>query len=898
MSGPNAYNKSAPSVRREKLLALLQTALRKKELAFARQTSLLWLSNYPGDLLVNFVYASVLAELGDKDLACANLAKICRLDPEFIQAVRLYAQVAENSAEAGEVRAALAYLSNDPSLAPKAPKWLKPALAARQAMRSADKASAEKEVLAALAQKPGSPLPAVLHMQLVYQSGNQTLLSTLSGIYLAKWPDCLQIKILSALSDMQQDKDSAGVEKMHWCAAHDTSGQVITRLLGPKHNFKPLWPEDLRVVMDVPIPASIASELGLNRLGSGSGAEGGKSLPAQPAVGKPKLAKRIPDYVNNPDVDYSEVPSEQYLRSHPSGAQPVRVINDKGSLPFGQETVQTLTQIQKEFDHIAKHIRKDELTTADGRYPNYVLFTSRSRLVAKYGENTATVVIDAMKSLTQKVMALPGWNALVYVPDDPNISQQIGLTQLENVDPVGMKQALVSLDKKLGLKGEMIGALLIVGGNEIVPFHMLPNPTDDSDASVPSDNPYATIESNYFLPQWPVGRIPDEVGNDAGYLIEQLRFLNNEYSVKVENKKSISGSIFTSWFLQLFDRLQSTVQMNQTSDNIGLTAEVWKVPSAEVFKIISPKGSIRLSPPIDSGNFLKGQKSDPKYAYFNLHGMQDTAEWYGQKDFRSQTQGPEYPVALVPELFNEKAPSPEFVISEACYGGNILGKTGKTAICMNVLAQGTRAFVGSTTIAYGSVSKPLIAADLLAQDYLRFLLGGETAGYALMRAKLNLAKTMTQNQGYLDGEDQKTILSFVLYGDPLASKAGIKKLAKPKMRPAKSPVIKTLSDSREETIVKPSEMPAEIKAQVQKVINSYLPNLGDAKMAINPQLTNFTLAADAIKGRKYKPEKLADGQKYFVSLRKSVTFKDLTHPSYARLTFNSKGEIIKLSISR
>ncbi len=897
MSASASYNKGIPTVRREKILTLLQTALRKRELSFARQACLLWLANYPGDLLVNFVYASILAELGDKDLAKSNLAKLCRLDPEFVEATRLYVQLLGNSSGAAELKAHLAYLTNDPSLSPKPPKWLKPMLAARQAMSSGDKAAAEKEVLAALAQKPENPLPAILHMQLVYQSGNQTLLSTLSGIYLSKWPDCLQIKVLSALSDMQQEKDSAGVEKMHWCAAHDTSGQVINRLLGPKHNFRPLWPEDLRVVMDLPIPASIAGELGLNRLGAGVSLDPTVAGPEK-SIHKIKLASKIPDYVNNPDVDYSEIPSEQYVRSHPSRQNPVRVINDKATATFGQETVQTLTQIQKEFDHIAKHIRKDEITTADGRYPNYVLFTSRSKLASKYGDNTATVVIDAMKTLTQKVMALPGWNSVVYVPDDAAICQQIGLTPLGNVDAAGMKQALVSLDKKLGLKGEMIGAVLIVGGAEIVPFHMLPNPTDDADTMVPSDNPYGTIEENYFLPQWPVGRIPDEQGSDAGYLIEQMRFLNNEYDLKVENKKSLSGSIFNTWFLQLFDRLQTTITLNQSADNMGLTAEVWKIPSTEVYKLLSPKTAIRNSPPIDSTNFMNGQKSNPKYAYFNLHGLQDTAEWYGQKDFRIPSQGPEYPIALVPELFNEKTPSPEFVLSEACYGGNIIGKTSHNALCMSFLEHGTRAFIGSTTIAYGSVSKPLIAADLLAQDYWRFLLSGDSAGYALMRAKINLAKSMTQNQGYLDGEDQKTILSFVLYGDPLASKAGIKKLIKPKIRPAKSPVIKTLSDSREETIVKPSEMPAEIKAQVQKVISSYLPDLGDAKMAINPQLTNFTLAADAIKGRKYAPEKQGEGQKYFVTLQKSVTLKQVHHQSFARLTFNSKGDIIKLSTSR
>lgn len=92
----------------------------------------------------------------------------------------------------------------------------------------------------------------------------------------------------------------------------------------------------------------------------------------------------------------------------------------------------------------------------------------------------------------------------------------------------------------------MIGALLIIGGHDIVPFHMLPNPTDDSDTNVPSDNPYATLDENYFIQQWPVGRIPDEAGTDAGYLLEQIRFLTKEYELKVKSKKSISTNILAN----------------------------------------------------------------------------------------------------------------------------------------------------------------------------------------------------------------------------------------------------------------------------------------------------------------------------------------------------------------
>ena len=56
----------------------------------------------------------------------------------------------------------------------------------------------------------------------------------------------------------------------------------------------------------------------------------------------------------------------------------------------------------------------------------------------------------------------------------------------------------------------MIGAVLIVGGHSILPFHMLPNPTDDDDDTVYSDNPYTTSDENYLAPEWPVGRLPTD----------------------------------------------------------------------------------------------------------------------------------------------------------------------------------------------------------------------------------------------------------------------------------------------------------------------------------------------------------------------------------------------------
>ncbi len=111
--------------------------------------------------------------------------------------------------------------------------------------------------------------------------------------------------------------------------------------------------------------------------------------------------------------------------------------------------------------------------------------------------------------MSSTVKSKLGWDSLVFYPDDSANMAGFGLAALEHdsVDPWKIKNSLVDLDQMLAKKGEMIGALLIAGGPDIVPYHRLPNPTDDIDDAVSSDNPYGAIDGNYFVQEWPVGRI-------------------------------------------------------------------------------------------------------------------------------------------------------------------------------------------------------------------------------------------------------------------------------------------------------------------------------------------------------------------------------------------------------
>jgi hypothetical protein len=168
----------------------------------------------------------------------------------------------------------------------------------------------------------------------------------------------------------------------------------------------------------------------------------------------------------------------------------------------------------------------------------------------------------------------------VFYADDPSDTLSIGSKPAKPDDPWELKLLLADLDDALAKRGERIGAVLIVGGAEIVPFHCLPNPVDDQDKDIPSDNPYATRDENYFIPEWPVGRLPGGMGNDAHLLLEALR----RYRViHAGQKRRIS------WYQRLASWISEQVShfRRRRVHNFGNTAAVWRQAAEAVFKQIA-----------------------------------------------------------------------------------------------------------------------------------------------------------------------------------------------------------------------------------------------------------------------------------------------------------------------
>jgi hypothetical protein len=289
-----------------------------------------------------------------------------------------------------------------------------------------------------------------------------------------------------------------------------------------------------------------------------------------------------------------------------------------------------------------------------------------------------------------------------------------------------------------------------------------------------------------------------------------------------------------------------------------------------------------------------------RLAYFNLHGIPDSAFWYGHRDPSEPLPGIEFPVAIRPQDVRNGGSAPRLIYSEACYGAHILGKGVEEALALKFLASGSQAVIGSTCISYGSISTPLSAADLLGRIFWGLLEDGFQAGEALRRAKVHLVREMHRRQGYLDPEDQKTIISFVLFGDPLVQPYQPQRKSKGLNRQYELPAeIQTVSENpRSDT--SPTPISPETVAHVKGIVAQYLPGMVDAQLHLTQAQVALT---DQTPGENGSASQTTASVPHLVgrqvvSLSKNIQQANLNHKQYARLTMDTSGKLLKLTVSR
>jgi len=562
-------------------------------------------------------------------------------------------------------------------------------------------------------------------------------------------------------------------------------------------------------------------------------------------------------------------------------------------LPSGQ------SQNSKKFEDINLKTNKElyETATGSGDQSNpekaYVILSSYKGLKDKYGPKTTDVILDYLNTLSSALERNPRWKPIVFIPDHADYANNFGLKTIDKIDPWKIKLSLMDLNMVLKKSKSSIGAVIIIGNHDVIPFHRLPNPTEDSDSHVLSDNPYATSSSNYLLPEWIIGRLPGEKGNDPGLLMEQIRHITQFHKIAHHSDGIIEKLKQFIQRLKNFGRFLR--ELLSPPNDFGYSAEVWRRSSIAAFRPIGKAHDLRISPPYDSDSIDVDKLLQAKCVYFNLHGLPTTNEWYGQRDFAERPTGPDFPVAINTEKIKNIPNNIDLAYSEACYGGYINDKNIDDSITLKLLSIGSQGVVGSSCIAYGSVFTPLIGADLLGFIFWKYIKDGFSFGDALKQAKIGLIKVMMQRQGYLDGEDQKTLLSFNLYGDPLGCLEEIiflNKANNSNMRESQLTLVNDM-DGIVENQLDPRQI---VTKDIKEVLESYLPGLENAKMRIRKQKIRMAKILN------HQEQKIGSNLSYKqvtqIVYEKTISDKNHDHHQYARVTIDEMGKIIKLAISR
>jgi len=351
-----------------------------------------------------------------------------------------------------------------------------------------------------------------------------------------------------------------------------------------------------------------------------------------------------------------------------------------------------------------------------------VIISHRANLTTRYGvegcEQIAKAVVRLKESMTSAGI-------------------ESHIRWLESPLPQQVRESIGRLEREFGSQ-EI--SLLIIGGDEIVPFFRLRNEVEDGDADIPSDGPYASQRDDWIVPDRAVGRIP---GTEAPAFL--LGVLDNAARRHSESARTLSHS-------------------RRRPHGFGYSTSKWKAASKAVYRAVFPKGRLRLSPPVTEKEFRSDWLREKAVCYFNLHGLKEKSGWYGERAPTDPTDYPDFPVALLPDLIPEV--SGAAVFSEACYGGYVLHKTVDTSVALKFLDQNADCFVGSSAIAYGPYKPPSTEADLLCKYFFQYVSKGVRYGNAFANAKRDFVRKMLRTQGYLDEDDRKTLAEFNLFGDP------------------------------------------------------------------------------------------------------------------------------------
>jgi hypothetical protein len=498
-----------------------------------------------------------------------------------------------------------------------------------------------------------------------------------------------------------------------------------------------------------------------------------------------------------------------------------------------------------------------------------LIVSSRHRLWQRYGADGVFAVERALGDLVAAMAERDMAGTLVYVDDSPLLGH-LGVLPARDGSAEAVARTVRDLCARMAFFEEAARYVLLVGDDGIVPFHRLENPSPDGESTVLSDHDYGTEPESGIRPARAVGRLPDA---GLGRLLEAIR------AAAQAHRRLAAG------------------RAPEVQEAFGYSASVWKRAARSVFQPVGDPRSVRLSPPLAEHVLPPGGLDGQPFKYFNLHGLADSPNWYGQRDPTMPADYPFCPVALRPQDLS-LAPG-SIVFTEACYGARLGGRSLGDSLALMSLARGALAFVGATGVAYGGLDSSLVAADVLAKAFWEETMRGAAAGEALARAKWRLVADALGRQGYLDSEDEKTVRNFVLYGDPslvhhapsLRAEDGVDGAPASGLPESAGP-----ADAVGLPPVRPHSptagaSPDDLVERVRASVARRLPELAGADVQVSTEMLPHTA------GRKSVVD--LEAGTMMLTLSKSLpTSEGVCYREVVRVTVDGAGRIRKLTLSR
>lgn len=693
------------------------------------------LRSFPGDLTTRSLLGHAALEQGQVDRAIQQFELILELDPENVDA---YVASGIAHATAGRLNAALTAFERayelDPGhqLAGESLSQLyaqrdgqattppaAPAVAViRWQLRHANLDNALDAASRFLVNHPGDLRILLARAEALWRDGRRDEAERACRQMLSRYPRLLKPRlILGQILSGDRSREADGVEILHAAFADDPGGVVARRLFAGTSFTPPLLGDEIVV-----------------------------TLPDRLRVGPPEIAAAL-DVLPPPFADAVE---DEWRPPEIIGAP----ASQDGSLePNARPTTE---------EAINGHRLEGVETFRPTPLETLLLISCRAPLAGRYGLDGIQRLERRLQTLAKELESL-GTRLIAAFVDDPGSMARFELPAATPDDPAEIKRAIDEITRLVTRSGEGVDGVLILGGDETVPHFRLPNPADDDDEVIASDNPYGTFEGgSIYLPEIPIGRLPDGDGGNLPLLLRQIDTL-----LELRRRRPVVDD--GPRIVQAGRAALGALGIGfSTGLALGCSTAAWEGVTEQALCSLSVGTSIQISPSSRADALDASRLAGRRFLFFNLHGLRDCPAWYGQSSEPDSSGRWSVPPACSPDAISSVDLDAPIIFTTASFGAAVRGRSTSTSLALRLLSGGAAAVIGATATTYGAQEPPLQAADLLGQLFWANLRRGDRLGAALQRARQDYVHKVVSYQGYLDGDDQKTLLAFVLLGDPLA----------------------------------------------------------------------------------------------------------------------------------